>query len=212
MRATMIPVLSAMLALCAAWCSGAGGTFSESRLITPAQGAQLNRWANRSVGQAWALCYTSLTMNKTSPADFHRNCDAYRPTFSVAHNSGGRPFQCIGRCSHSDPGDPQNACPTLGSKCSGDHGTSAGVCQAHCPDGLFGNDYSLCSASAKIGDHCGPTNPGNFTFGGFVRPSPSLHSPPPRSDLPLMLCIVAHPSSPAASSPPFCSSCRSGWL
>ena len=69
--------------------AGAGATFPKSRLITPAQGLLLDSWANQTVvGQEWALCYTSFTMDKTSPAQFHKNCDQHAPMVTVAHNTG----------------------------------------------------------------------------------------------------------------------------
>ena len=69
----------------------APGAFPESRIITPAQGAQLNSWANQTAGRRWELCYTSFTMVKTV-AEFHSRCDKYTPTVSVAHNSLNHTF------------------------------------------------------------------------------------------------------------------------
>ena len=60
--------------------AGAGAAFPDSRLITPAQEALRNSWANQSVGQEWKLCCTSFTMSKTSPAEFHKSCDQYPGT------------------------------------------------------------------------------------------------------------------------------------
>ena len=82
---------------------GAGAAFPESRLISPAQGAQLNSWANQLTDRKWALCYTSFTMGKTA-AEFHKRCDQYKPTFTVAHNSLNHTFGGFVRLSfHSQP-------------------------------------------------------------------------------------------------------------
>ena len=219
LRLSAVLVLSAVgVAAAGAAAETGGDLFPESRLITPAQGVLLNSWAKQPAEQHWKLCYTSLTMDKT-PAEFHKLCDQYKPTVTVAHNSGGRPGRCKGKWKYQDgmDGDGSIFCSPIGSTCQDPAGGPPGP---KCPDGGHGSGkcVGVCTLGkfpaqcSGLGSPCGPTNPGNFTFGGFVRPSPSLHSPPPRSDLPLMLCIVAHPSSPAASSPPFCSSCRSGWL
>ena len=72
--------------------TGAGaGAFPESQLVSPAQGAQLNTWANQTVDQRWELCYTSFGMNRTA-AEFHRRCDQFKPTITVAHNSLNHTF------------------------------------------------------------------------------------------------------------------------
>jgi hypothetical protein len=62
----------------------AGAAFPGSRLIAPAHGALLNSWANRTAEQTWKLCYTTFTMSKTSPAEFHKSCDQYKPTFTAS--------------------------------------------------------------------------------------------------------------------------------
>jgi len=79
--------------------------FSESQLLTPEWGGQLNIWAGME-GQEWALCCSTFQGCDTG-AKFHAACDAHTPTLTVARNAGG----------------------TYG----------------------------------------GESNPGNFTFGGFVR-------------------------------------------
>lgn len=66
--------------------AAAGAAFPGSRLVSSVHGAQLNSWANQTVGQRWELCYTSFGMNKTA-AEFHRRCDQFKPTITVAHNS-----------------------------------------------------------------------------------------------------------------------------
>ena len=76
--------------------------FADSRLVTPAHGALLNKWANQSADQVWELCYTSFTMDKSSAGEFHNRCDQYSPTYSVAHNSGGKPGTCHGKCDDQD--------------------------------------------------------------------------------------------------------------
>jgi len=133
------------------------GAFPDSRLITAAHGVQLNSWANQTGGldQKWKLCYSSFTMSKTSPAEFHRRCDEYKPTVTVAHNSGGRQ----GKCDGVRPGPKGESWP-----CSPiDPKTS---CNGHCS-----SDASACTGSIntnRSGSPCGPSNPGNFIFGGFA--------------------------------------------
>ena len=71
---------------------GAGaGAFPESQLVSPAQGVQLNAWAEQTVDQRWELCYTSFGMNRTA-AEFHRRCDQFKPTITLAHNSLNHTF------------------------------------------------------------------------------------------------------------------------
>ena len=86
--------------------------FPESRLITPPQGALLNSWANQTTGQEWTLCYTSTTMSTASPAEFHKGCDQYKPTVTVARNSGGRGV--CGKCSSDAPRGCRGTCSTGG--------------------------------------------------------------------------------------------------
>ena len=90
--------------------------FSESQLLTPEWGGQLNIWAGME-GQEWALCCSTFQGCDTG-AKFHAACDAHTPTLTVAHNAG---------------------------------------CPSNCTDSQ-GNPVA--------------TNPGNFTFGGFVRSPP----------------------------------------
>ena len=72
--------------------AGAGaGAFPESQLVSPAQGVQLNAWAEQTVDQRWELCYTSFGMNRTA-AEFHRRCDQFKPTITVARNSLNHTF------------------------------------------------------------------------------------------------------------------------
>lgn len=77
-----------------AWCAGlpppAPTAFPGSRLITAEWGTQLNEWAGKLAGQEWELCYTSFTMDKSTPTVFHTSCDRFDHTLSVAHNAGGR--------------------------------------------------------------------------------------------------------------------------
>ena len=90
----MAPMLCAVLVLSCGAGPAAGaeaGAFPESRLVNLAQGAQLNTWANQTVGQRWELCYSSFGMNKTAE-EFHRRCDRFKPTITVAHNSLNRTF------------------------------------------------------------------------------------------------------------------------
>ena len=139
----------------------AGSAFPESRLIMPAHGAQLSGWANQAVDQKWELCYTSHTMSKTT-AEFHKRCDEFKPTLAVARNSGGAAGR--GVC---------NACPEScghDGSCSSDYTTEFN-CTA--PKGGRCSNAQGKVPSAydcwPIGSPCGETNPGNFTFGGFVR-------------------------------------------
>ena len=62
--------------------------FPETQIVTPEWGALLNGWAKQPAGQKWALCYSSDTMDKTA-TEFHKRCDQYTPTVTVAHNSLG---------------------------------------------------------------------------------------------------------------------------
>ena len=145
--------------------AGAGAAlFPESRLITPAHAALLNSWAKEPAEQTWKLCYTTFTMSKTSPAEFHKNCDQYKPTVTVAHNAGGRPGRCEARCEFKFSSSSNPPCKTIGSDCS-TPGDGPGTCAGQC---------STSGGCAKIGEVCGPTNPGNFTFGGYVRVVPAL--------------------------------------
>jgi hypothetical protein len=89
--------------------------FPESRLITPVQGVLLNTWANQTVGRKWKLCYTSFTMSKASPAEFHKGCDQYKPTVAVAHNSGGRGV--CGKCPRDAPRGCRGSCSISGADC-----------------------------------------------------------------------------------------------
>ena len=65
--------------------------FQQSRLITAAQGAQLNSWANLSFSTRWTLCYTSFGMAQT-PAAFHTGCDKYKTTFTVGRIKAGNVY------------------------------------------------------------------------------------------------------------------------
>ena len=156
------------------WCGGASPPappsslpFPESRLITPAQGVQLNAWANQT--GSWELCYDSFTMSKTT-AEFHRGCDQFAPTVTVAHNSGGR-----GVC-----GQCKNGKDSCGDAGSCDAGPRTGSCY-HPPCTCRAPSGGTCSSDGAncwpVGAPCGSTNPGNFTFGGYVRPR--LLAPPP---------------------------------
>ena len=136
-----------------------GTAFPASRLITAAQGAQLNSWAKQAVGQTWKICYTSFTMDKSSPAEFHKRCDGrgYNKTVTVAHNSGGIfPGRCFGRCTVTD-GPSHGVCAKIGQPCDG------GVCKGECE--VQEHRSTPCG---RIGKGCGTPNPGNLTFGGFA--------------------------------------------
>ena len=175
LRLSAVLVLSAVgVAAAGAAAETGGDLFPESRLITPAQGVLLNSWAKQPAEQQWKLCYTSLTMDKT-PAEFHKLCDQYKPTVTVAHNSGGRPGRCKGKWKYQDgmDGDGSIFCSPIGSTCQDPAGGPPGP---KCPDGGHGSGkcVGVCTLGkfpaqcSGLGSPCGPTNPGNFTFGGYA--------------------------------------------
>ena len=157
----------------------AGATFPNSRLITPAQGLLLNSWANQTVvGQKWALCYTSFTMDKTSPAQFHKNCDQYAPTVTVAHNTGGPGGR--GVCKFNKDGCKTRECDCGACKpplmCIHTQGTCVPCTFPGCGT-CFIDGVDTGDDCGPIGSICGFENTGNFTFGGYVRcPPPRLSS------------------------------------
>ena len=72
--------------------------FHGSKIIDHEWGMALDSWMDPKVVPAapgyggevyWKLCYSSDTMDKTSPAEFHRRCDQYNKTVTVAHNTLG---------------------------------------------------------------------------------------------------------------------------
>ena len=137
------------------------GSFPSSQLITAEHGTKLNSWANMSAGQEWELCYTSFTMDKT-PAEFHKRCDRYWPTITVAHTyNKTQTGKCEGFCSNGD-----TRCSPIG----------PGICGSGDPRvnttypciGLCDNEAPTMCPTQKIGSPCGHTNPGNLTFGGFA--------------------------------------------
>jgi hypothetical protein len=66
----------------------AGLVFPGSRLITKAGGDNLNGWMKAKVkGKQWSLCFSSFTDDATTPSTFHRLCDQYNTTLTVARNS-----------------------------------------------------------------------------------------------------------------------------
>ena len=142
---------------------GKGG-FPSSQLITAEDGAKLNSWANMSAGTEWELCYTSFTMDKT-PAEFHKRCDTYAQTITVAHTyNRSQTGKCEGFCSVG--GSPDGSCSPIGPDICGsgdprDNETfpCVGFCNNEAP--------SICPTQ-KIGSACGHTNPGNLTFGGYA--------------------------------------------
>ena len=60
--------------------------FPGSRIIASGQGRMINGWAGKSPDHKWKLCYSSFTDVKTT-STFHKQCDSFSPTISVAHNS-----------------------------------------------------------------------------------------------------------------------------
>jgi hypothetical protein len=62
--------------------------FPGSRLITKAGGDNLNGWMQAKVkGKLWKVCFSSFTDDTTMPNTFHRLCDQYDTTLTVARNS-----------------------------------------------------------------------------------------------------------------------------
>eukprot|EP01046_Picozoa_sp_COSAG06_P035768 COSAG06_NODE_3878_length_4809_cov_166.836306_6_plen_162_part_00 len=62
--------------------------FPGSRLITKAGGDNLNGWMKAKVkGKQWSLCFSSFTDDATTPSAFHKQCDQYSTTLTVARNS-----------------------------------------------------------------------------------------------------------------------------
>ena len=107
-----------------AWCSGtspgpppapASSPFPGSRLITSAEGAQLNAWSNQTVGQKWTVCYSSFTMDKKNPASFHDACDKFKPTVTVAHTTSGCGKGICGKCKGTK--GCTRSCSTDGTQC-----------------------------------------------------------------------------------------------
>ena len=167
----------------------AESAFPESRLITPAQGVLLNRWAEQPAEQPWKLCYTTFSMDKT-PAAFHKGCDQYKPTVTVVHNAGGRPGRCQGEWEYQDGESGSQSCSPIGATCKDranpgggpacpDGGHGSGKCEGVCASDCImrpGNGCQVDEKCSVLGSPCGPyapspygpTNPGNFTFGGYA--------------------------------------------
>jgi hypothetical protein len=62
--------------------------FPGSRLITYEWGGSLDGWMKAKVkGKQWSLCFSSFTDDATTPSTFHRLCDQYDTTLTVARNS-----------------------------------------------------------------------------------------------------------------------------
>ena len=62
--------------------------FRGSRLITAEWGDSLNGWMPAKVkGKQWSLCFSSFTDDATTPSTFHKQCDQYDTTLTVARNS-----------------------------------------------------------------------------------------------------------------------------
>jgi hypothetical protein len=122
--------------------SGAANVFANSRLLTAANGAQLNRWSMQAVGQKWVNCYSSFTMEKKNPASFHDGCDQYNATFTVVHTAGADKGIC-GDCIQAPV---------------------SRYCVRSCS-----TDATQCGTSTSGGgDPCGTVNLGGETFGGFA--------------------------------------------
>jgi len=157
----MLAFFSLLLVLSAAGAAvgaGTGSAFPESHLVTPAQGAQLNSWAGPfAVNTTWELCYSSYTMDQT-PAEFHKRCDQYQLTMTIAHTSfDGKQGTCSGTCCDPDEGNCRE-CSDIGSNCTTETGNQA-TCAGQCS-----RDPRACSGPQ--GSSCGYK--GNFTFGGFA--------------------------------------------
>ena len=63
--------------------------FPDSRLITKAWGDSLDGWmpTTQVNGKQWSLCFSSFDDDATTPSTFHRLCDRYNTTLTVARNS-----------------------------------------------------------------------------------------------------------------------------
>ena len=73
--------------------------FPGSRIVTNASwGASVNGWANKPAEQVWALCYSSFTDNRDTPATFHKQCDQYSTTMVFAINALNFTFGAFVRC------------------------------------------------------------------------------------------------------------------
>jgi hypothetical protein len=107
-------------------------------------------------------------MDKTSPAQFHKNCDQYAPTVTVAHNAGGPSGRGVCRF-ESQPGcscrPPLQCIPSQGN-CVPCTFSGCGTCD---------NGGDDCG---PVGSSFGPENPGNFTFGGYADATWSGGGPP----------------------------------
>lgn len=153
-------MLAAAAALISTASAASGkGSFPSSQLITAEHGTKLNSWANMSAGQEWRLCYTSFTMDKT-PAEFHKRCDDYYPTITVAHTyNRTQTGECQGYCIN---GGADTACSPIGPDICGS-GDEKYPCIGFCDN----EELTMCQTQ-KIGSPCGRTEPGNLTFGGFA--------------------------------------------
>ena len=126
--------------------------YPGSQLVTVDWGKQLNEWKGKA-DQRWVLCYSSFTDNSSTPAVFHRQCDIYNNTLSVAHNSGGR------ACSTSF-----GACQT-DSDCSG----SSNLCKINTGNYTFGGFVRLAHFSLSLLTHACCSRALFFAAGrGFV--------------------------------------------
>ena len=66
--------------------------FPSSRILTnETWGATMNRWAEMEADRRWVLCYSSFK-DAASTDVFHKQCDQFGTTMTVAHNSIGRKF------------------------------------------------------------------------------------------------------------------------
>jgi hypothetical protein len=64
--------------------------FENSDIITTAQGKQINQWIG-NMGQKWERCYQK-TVDGSTPADFHNNCDNRGPTVTIIELHNNRIF------------------------------------------------------------------------------------------------------------------------
>ena len=168
MMSMMVMLMAALVAAADAMPSGnerrAAVAFPESRLTTAAQGTQINNWVGPlGVGLKWELCYTSFTMDKT-PAEFHKRCDKYNITMTLAHTAFPQVPQgtYFGVCSDRYNRD---TCTVIGSDCPPNDYKCTGVCS---------KDTLGMQSCSDLTSPCG--NTGNFTFGGYVRST--FHSRP----------------------------------
>eukprot|EP01043_Picozoa_sp_COSAG02_P034697 COSAG02_NODE_2441_length_8858_cov_31.570271_12_plen_408_part_00 len=68
-------------------------SFLGSRLIAPEWSGSLDTWMPTSLkGKQWTQCFSSFIDDATTPSTFHKQCDEYDTTLTVARNSHNYTF------------------------------------------------------------------------------------------------------------------------